>query len=87
MQLRLPTPRSLFDTRRLLHSLILEQPRLTLSDSSSPSSTQVIQASPADEVVFQREIRGEREKNKDTLLYGPMDELRRKQMLIQRLEG
>jgi len=23
----------------------------------------------------------------DTLLYGPMDELRRKQMLIQRLEG
>jgi hypothetical protein len=23
----------------------------------------------------------------DTLLYGPMDEMRRKQMLIQRLEG
>jgi hypothetical protein len=35
----------------------------------------------------EREVREEQEKNKDTLLYGPMDEMRRKQMLIQRLEG
>jgi hypothetical protein len=28
-----------------------------------------------------REVREEQEKNKDTLLYGPMDEMRRKQML------
>ena len=34
-----------------------------------------------------REVREEQEKNMDTLLYGPMDEMRRKQMLIQRLEG
>jgi hypothetical protein len=34
-----------------------------------------------------REVRGEQEKYKDTLLYGPMDEMRRKQTLIQRLEG
>jgi hypothetical protein len=27
------------------------------------------------------------EKEKDTLPYGPMDEIRLKQMLIQRLEG
>src|SRR5829696_4510726 len=45
-------PCSLSDTQRLLLSLILEQPRLTLSDSSSPSPTRVIQASPGDEVVF-----------------------------------
>jgi hypothetical protein len=34
-----------------------------------------------------REVREEQEKNKDTLLYASMDEMRRKQMLIQRLEG
>jgi hypothetical protein len=51
-QLRLPTPRSLSDTRPLLLSLMLEQPRLTLSASSSPSPTRVIQASRGDEVVF-----------------------------------
>src|SRR5918995_2500932 len=45
-------PRSRSDTRPLLLSLILEQPRLTLSDSSSPSPTRIIQASPGDEVVF-----------------------------------
>jgi hypothetical protein len=33
------------------------------------------------------ELREEQEKNKDTLLYGPMDEMRRKQLLIQRVEG
>jgi hypothetical protein len=27
------------------------------------------------------EVREEQEKNKDTLLYGPMDKMRRKQML------
>ena len=37
--------------------------------------------------TVKREIREEQEKNKDTLLYAPMDEMRRKQMLIQRLEG
>ncbi len=37
--------------------------------------------------TVKREVREEQEKNMDTLLYGPMDELRRKQMLIQRLEG
>src|SRR5919112_5804765 len=45
-------PRSLSDTRRFLLSLILEQLRLTLSDSSFPSPTRKIQASPGDEVVF-----------------------------------
>ena len=35
----------------------------------------------------QEEVREKQEKNKDTLPHGPMDELRRKQMLIQRLEG
>jgi hypothetical protein len=37
--------------------------------------------------TVKREVREEQEKNKDTLLYGPMDEMKRKQMLIQRLEG
>ena len=37
--------------------------------------------------TVKREVREEQEKNKDTLLYGPMDKMRRKQMLIQRLEG
>jgi hypothetical protein len=37
--------------------------------------------------TVKREVRKKQEKNMDTLLYGPMDELRRKQMLIQRLEG
>jgi hypothetical protein len=37
--------------------------------------------------TVKRNVREEQEKNKDTLLYGPMDEMRRKQMLIQRLEG
>jgi hypothetical protein len=37
--------------------------------------------------TVKREVREKQEKNMDTLLYGPMDELRRKQMLIQRLEG
>ena len=37
--------------------------------------------------TVKREVREEQEKNMDTLLYGPMDEMRRKQMLIQRLEG
>jgi hypothetical protein len=37
--------------------------------------------------TVKRKVREEQEKNKDTLLYGPMDEMRRKQMLIQRLEG
>ena len=37
--------------------------------------------------TLKREVREEQEKNKDTLLYGPMDEMRPKQMLIQRLEG
>jgi hypothetical protein len=31
--------------------------------------------------TVKREIREQQEKNKDTLLYGPMDEMRRKQML------
>jgi hypothetical protein len=31
--------------------------------------------------TVKREVREEQEKNKDTLLYGPMDEMRRKQML------
>jgi hypothetical protein len=34
-----------------------------------------------------REVHEEQEKNKDTLLYGPMDEMRRAQMLVQRWEG
>jgi hypothetical protein len=37
--------------------------------------------------TVKREVREDQEKNKDTLVYGPMDEMRRKQMLIQRLEG
>ena len=37
--------------------------------------------------TVKRKVREEQEKNMDTLLYGPMDEMRRKQMLIQRLEG
>ena len=37
--------------------------------------------------TVKREVREEQEKYMDTLLYGPMDEMRRKQMLIQRLEG
>jgi hypothetical protein len=44
--------RSLSDTWRFLLSLILEQPRLTLSESSSPSPTRVIKASPGDDVMF-----------------------------------
>jgi hypothetical protein len=31
--------------------------------------------------TLKREVREEQEKNKDTLLYGPMDEMRRKQTL------
>jgi hypothetical protein len=34
--------------------------------------------------TVKREVREEQEKNKDTLLYGPMDEMRRKQMLWSR---
>src|SRR5215203_2148823 len=45
-------PCSLSDTQRLLLSLILEQLRLSLSESSFPSPTRIIQASPGDEVVF-----------------------------------
>jgi hypothetical protein len=37
--------------------------------------------------TVKREVREEQEKNMDTLLYGLMDEMRRKQMLIQRFEG
>jgi hypothetical protein len=32
--------------------------------------------------TLKREVREEQEKNKDTLLYAPMDEMWRKQMLI-----
>jgi len=31
--------------------------------------------------TVKREVREKQEKNKDTLLYGPMDELRRKQLV------
>jgi hypothetical protein len=31
--------------------------------------------------TVRREVREDQEKNMDTLLYGPMDEMRRKQML------
>ena len=31
--------------------------------------------------TVKREVREEQEKNMDTLLYGPMDEMRRKQLL------
>jgi hypothetical protein len=34
--------------------------------------------------TVKRNVRGEQEKYKDTLLYGPMDEMRRKQMLWSR---
>ena len=37
--------------------------------------------------TVKREVREKQKKNKDTLLYGPIDETRRKQMLIQRLAG
>jgi hypothetical protein len=37
--------------------------------------------------TVKREVREEQEKNKGALLYAPMDEMRRKQMLVQRLEG
>ena len=37
--------------------------------------------------TVKRKVREEQEKNMDTLLYGPMDDMRRKQMLIRRLEG
>ena len=45
-------PRSLSDIRRLLLSLNLEQRRLTLSDSSSPNPTLLIQSALCDEVVL-----------------------------------
>ena|SRR5215211_4463857 len=34
--------------------------------------------------TVRREVREDQEKNMDTLLYGPMDEMRRKQMLCSR---
>ena len=37
--------------------------------------------------TVKREVREEQEKIKGALLYAPMDEMRRKQMLVQRLEG
>ena len=37
--------------------------------------------------TVKREVREEQEKNKGALLFGAMDEMRRKQMLVQRLEG
>jgi hypothetical protein len=70
---------TLVHTRRLLIHLVsqhnLRPPRVV------PPAPRVPLGPTRGRDTVKREVREQQEKNKDTLLYGPMDEMRRKQML------